>query len=377
MKKRTFLLSLTLAALVLVGYAAAAGGDAGDPLISLDFLDGIFRTQAEERLEEAVSAADTAALGEAEQRWFAAVARAEAVAGSDYTAVLTEADVKEGDILSGGTGLQVLPLAGELTVSFSSGGAVVDVTDGVELADGEALKLNHRYLVAEDTLALFTVSSKTAALSYCGSYSFTYSDAPDRYAMANALRALSLFRGTGSGIGGGYELERAPSRIEAIIMLIRMLGEEDAALACTAAHPFTDVPDWCAPYVAYAYEKGYSNGIGKDRYGHELFGTQYGASALQYTEFMLRALGYSSTATKDISDALERAYSAGVLTATECAVLQSTSFQRADIVYLSYYALSVRMSSGVELSRSLMDAGVFSDADYRAAQEMVTTARLA
>lgn len=375
MKKRTILLSLMLALLVPVGYAAAAGGDANDPLISLDFLNGTFRSQAEDRLEEAVAASDAAALGEAEQRWAAAVARAEAAAGSEYTAVLTEVSVKQGDILSGGTGLQVLPLAGGLTVSFSSG-AVVDVTDGVELASGDALKLNHRYLVAEDTLALFTVSSKTAVLNYCGGYSFTLSGAPDRNAMAGALRSLSLLRGTDSGIGGGYDLERTPSRIEALIMLIRMLGEEGAALSCTSAHPFVDVPEWCEPYVAYAYEKGYSNGIGRDRYGRELFGAEYDASAEQYVEFMLRALGYSSTETKDISDAPERALAAGVLTSPECALLRSTDFVRADIVYLSYYALSTRTSGGSELSRSLINAGVFTNADYRAAQKMVTTARL-
>ena len=46
MKKRTFLLTLVLTALVFVGYAVAAGGDASDPLISLDFLNGTFRRQA-------------------------------------------------------------------------------------------------------------------------------------------------------------------------------------------------------------------------------------------------------------------------------------------------------------------------------------------
>ena len=39
MKKRTFLLALVLTALVFVGYAVAAGGDASDPLVSLDFLN--------------------------------------------------------------------------------------------------------------------------------------------------------------------------------------------------------------------------------------------------------------------------------------------------------------------------------------------------
>lgn len=376
MKKRTLFLSLVLAALVLAGYAAAVGGDALDPLISLDFLDSTFRTQAEAQLDSAVAKADAAALDEAGTRWSAAVAKAEAAASTEYTALWTETRLKQGDILSGGTGLQVLPLAGGMTVSFSSG-AVVDVTDGTELTGGDALKSNHRYLVAEDTVALFTVSSKTAVVNYCGGYSFTLSSTPDYNAMADALRSLSLFRGTGSGSGSGYELENVPTRIESLIMLLRMLGEEEAALACTAEHPFVDVPDWCVPYVAYAWEKGYSNGVGKDRYGRDLFGPQYASSATQYTEFMLRALGYSSTATTDISDAPDRALSAGLLTSGEHDALQSGDFLRADIAYLSFYALSAHTSDGTELSRKLISAGVFTSSDYRAAKAMVTTDRIA
>ena len=363
MKKRTFLLALVLTVLVFVGYAVAAGGDASDPLVSLDFL-------AEERIDEAVTKADAGALDDAKARWNAAVAAAEAAVGSDYAAVFTEARVKQDDILSGVTGLQVIPLAGELTVSFSAG-TVVDVTDGRELTSGSAIPINHRCLVAEDTTALFTCTSKTAVLSYCGSYHFALSDKPDRNAMAEALQSLSLFRGS------GYELEKTPTRAEALIMLIRMLGEEKAALACTASQPFIDVPDWCAPYVAYAYERGYSNGVGTDSLGHSYFGTQQTASAAMYMEFMLRALGYSSTATTNISDALDRAVTAGVLTAGERTALQSSDFLRADVAYLSYYALSARTSGGAALSRKLIDAGVFTDADYRAAQAMVTTDRLA
>ena len=78
MKKRTFLLALVLTALVFVGYAVAAGGDASDPLVSLDFLNGTFRRQAEERIDEAVTKADAGALDDAKARWNAAVAAAEA-----------------------------------------------------------------------------------------------------------------------------------------------------------------------------------------------------------------------------------------------------------------------------------------------------------
>ncbi len=375
MKKRTLLISFVLAVSLLACFALAAGGDAGDPLISLSFLNGAFTKTAEEKLDAAVDQAAQDALGSAKAEWTSAVARAEASAGSDYAAKWTEASLKQGDILSGTMGLQVIPYTRGITVRFSSG-AVIDLTDGRELASGEALTSGHRYLTAEDTTALFTVSGKTAVVSYCGSYHITLSEQPDYNAMAAALRLLSLFRGTDTAYGGGNDLDRVPTRSQAIIMLIRMLGEEDAALACTAKHPFVDVPDWCAPYVSYAYEKGYSNGVGRDRYGRELFGSDMDASAIMYTEFMLRALGYSSTDVSDISDALERAQSVGVITAGEVSSLKSTDFLRADVVYLSYYALSARMSDGTELSRRLSGAGVFSATDYRTAQALVTTGRI-
>ena len=246
MKKRTLLISFVLAVSLLACFALAAGGDAGDPLISLSFLNGAFTKNAEEKLDAAVDQAAQDALGSAKAEWTSAVARAEASAGSDYAAKWTEASLKQGDILSGTMGLQVIPYTRGITVRFSSG-AVIDLTDGRELASGEALTSGHRYLTAEDTTALFTVSGKTAVVSYCGSYHITLSEQPDYNAMAAALRLLSLFRGTDTAYGGGNDLDRVPTRSQAIIMLIRMLGEEDAALACTAKHPFVDVPDWCAP----------------------------------------------------------------------------------------------------------------------------------
>ena len=254
-------------------------------------------------------------------------------------------------------------------VSFSSG-AVVDVTDGVEVPSGTTLKTNHRYLVAEETTAVFTAVSKTAVINYCGTYHFRFSETPDYNAMARALKSLSLFRGTTTAYGEGFDLENVPNRIESLIMLIRMLGEEEAALACTSPHPFIDVPSWCEPYVAYAYEKGYSNGVGAD-----VFGTYMESVPVIYVEFMLRALGLSSTATSDISDALERAYAAGILTAGECSHLKETQFLRSDVVYLSYYALQAKDSSTLPLYRSLAERGVFTLSDYSAAQNLVTTER--
>ena len=44
---------------------------------------------------------------------------------------------------------------------------------------------------------------------------------------ADALNSLGLF----SGSEAGYELERTPTRAEALVMLLRLTGQADAALA--------------------------------------------------------------------------------------------------------------------------------------------------
>ena len=365
MKRPIALLASLLAVTVLATAAMAAGGDASDPLISLNYLQTTFTTKATSSIDAALDKADQAAYAKAEAALRSTIAAAEANVGAQRADVFTESRLKQGDILSGTTGLQVIVLAGSVNVQFSSG-AVVDVTTGSEVKSGAALAENHRYLVAEDTTALFTVTGKTAVVNYCGFYSIASSSSVDYPAMAASLKTLTLFRGSDTGYGEGFDLEKAPTRMEALIMLIRLLGEESEALTCTAYQPFTDVPDW-----AYAYSKGYTNGVGPTT-----FGTTMSASAEMDTEFLLRALRYSSTAQSDISNAPERAHFAGVLTTGEVSALRASAFLRADVVYLSYYALETNVSGGSKLSDTLIARGVFSDAAYRASRAMVNSARI-
>ena len=381
MKNKKNPVALLLAFALLVSTVFAAGGDAGDPLVSRDFLSGSYLSDLLSSVDGKLNSSDSAILKKARADWEKAVAAAQVTANSSYCASFKETRLKQADLLSGTIGMQIIPMAGDISVSFPSG-AVIDVTTGTEVPSGSTLKTNHRYLVAEDTTAVFTVCSKTAVLNYCGTHHFTYSEWPDYNAMAGALRSLKLLRGTDTAFGSSYDLEAAPTRIQALIMLIRMLGEEDQALACTGTHPFVDVPVWendaANKYVAYAYEKGYSNGCGQDRYGRDIFGTNIEASALMYTEFILRALGYSSTATSDISDALVRARRCGVLTSGEEALLANTRFLRADVVYLSYYALETsRADADRPLHSLLSQAGVFTDSQYHAARSTGKTDRIA
>ncbi len=362
MKKKRFLLPVLclLIPLALMVSALAAGGDLSDPLASLSYLTGIFTDTVNKRVDEKLNASDQALLS----------GNLEAVSGSS-AATWTETRLKEGDVLTGSTGTSVLVLAGGARVTFS--GAVVDVTTGTAVTSGSALAVNHRYLVAENTTADFTVTSKTAVVDYQGPYAFRYSNATDYNAIAAALKTLNLFKGSFTGYGEGYDLEVAPTRLQALIMFIRVLGEEDAALAYTGPMPFTDVAagSQSEKYVGYAYSKGYTNG-----YSATTFRPSQTVTAGQYMEFMLRALGYSSAANTDLSGTLDNAYANGVITSGELTALQSGTFLRADLVYVSYYALDATMAgTGITLRDTLMNKGTFTSAQVSAAAALVPGAR--
>ena len=358
-KTKTALIAVCLLLTVLGGYALAAAGGASDPLASLSYLTGTFTDAVERQVDARLDAAEELPQhGES--------------GGSSAAAVWTETRLKAGDLLAGSTGTGVLVLAGGVEVSFPAG-AVVDVSTGTSVPSGTSLAVNHRYLVAEDTNAIFAVTSKTAVVDYQGPYSFSYSDATDYNAIAAALKTMHLFQGSFTGYGEGYDLEVAPTRLQALIMFIRVLGEENEALAYTGATPFTDIAAGSQgeKYVGYAYSKGYTNG-----YSPTTFRPSQTVTASQYMEFLLRALGYSSADNKDLSGTLHNALANGVITAGELADLQSGTFLRADLAYISYYALEANVAGSREtLGEALMDKGVFTRREADQAAELVTSFR--
>lgn len=210
-------------------------------------------------------------------------------------------------------------------------------------------------------------------VDYQGPYAFSYSTSTDYNAIAAALKTMHLFQGSFTGYGEGYDLEVAPTRLQALIMFIRVLGEEDEALAYTGSTPFTDITagTQSEKYVGYAYSKGYTNG-----YSATTFRPSQTVTASQYMEFILRALGYSSADNKDLSGTLANALANGVITEGELASLQGGTFLRADLAYVSYYALDAAVSGSRQtLGDVLMDKGVFTAREKEAADALVTSGR--
>ncbi|NLA87894.1 MAG: hypothetical protein GX847_11580, partial [Clostridiales bacterium] len=110
-------------------------------------------------------------------------------------------------------------------------------------------------------------------------------------AAAERLKALGLFQGVGTNPDGSpnFNLESPPTRVEALVMLIRLLGREEEALSGSWEHPFTDVPEWADRYVGYAFVNKLTNGISSVKFGTGA------ASCKMYLTFVLRSLGYSDT----------------------------------------------------------------------------------
>lgn len=193
---------------------------------------------------------------------------------------------------------------------------------------------------------------------------FTGISAADNAASsADALYALGLFKGTGIDSFGRpvYELDRAPTRQEAVVMLIRLLGREDEALSGSFRHPFSDVESWADKYVAYAYAMGLTKGTASST-----FGSGDVVSAAQFLTFTLRALGYSDS-TGDFTWSRAPAFSDSIgLTSGEFS--GSGSFLRGDIAVISFNALSQTLKDkSTTLIQSLVDASAVTKSAAEAA----------
>ena len=354
------LIAVLLAAAVLAAGAGAyaAGVLDGTSLVSLSYLKSTWlpeaQTQAEERVETDTQKIYDEALSALEKRHasYLALARGEQA----YAAALTDLRFKKGDVVTLTAGSGWMPLAGSVTLSVS-GTAVVDVTAGSTLASGDALIPRHRYLAGESASASLTVTSDTAVLALEGYYAVADGGGVDYNALAGALFELGLFQGSGTAYGGGYDLESAATRIMGVVMFLRLIGEEEAALASTAANPFADTPAWCDRYVAYAFEKGYTNGVGENAAGQLLFAPDRAITANEYLTLILRALGYTDSGSSPEfawNTALAKSVEFGVLSSGERSMLEAGSFLRAQVVYVSYFSLSApAKDGGVLLDRTL------------------------
>lgn len=173
--------------------------------------------------------------------------------------------------------------------------------------------------------------------------------------LAADLEELGLLRGIAED---DFALEKVPSRLEALVMLVRLLGKESEALSGNHEHPFTDVPEWANGYVGYAYDAGLTQGVSETAFDPDV-----PATSSMYLTFLLRTLGY-----EDIRDFY---WITPHPLAADCGLLPREvdldEFLRRDMVLMSCAALTALLKDGTAtLAEKLVADGAFTAERYAA-----------
>lgn len=200
------------------------------------------------------------------------------------------------------------------------------------------------------------VSAAAAAMLTASAFAANYTNCAD------SLHEMGLFQGTQNG----YDLDRTPTRAEASVMLVRLLGKEAEAKTLTYTAPFTDLKGWEKPYVQYLYSNGLANGTNRTT-----FHPTGKCTAQMYATFLLRALGYSDTADFSYANAIETAREQGIY---DTGIINTQNFLRDDAAAASYTALSVspKNSEGTLLDQ-LVSENAITEANAKSYQNLFST----
>ncbi len=180
------------------------------------------------------------------------------------------------------------------------------------------------------------------------------------YDTANLLSDIHIFVGSDKG----YELGRSATRVEALVLLIRMLGKEDEALELSnQASVFSDTPQWAIGYVNYAYEHALTKGIGDGQ-----FGANQEVTLQAFLTFMMRALGYSDTMGDfTYAQVVEFAMEKEVYTQDMADEIGDGPFLRNHLAQILFDTLTSPMAYGTQtLSAFLVEQGVIDQVFIRA-----------
>lgn len=304
--KKSVIRLLCAAALLLTMAWGAVALSSGDSLVSLSYLKETF-------IPGAVTQGETAANAKLQETYDAAKADLDAfqkeLTGETGTssATLQPRDFDQGDVTSLTTGSGALLFNGQATVTHN--GAVIDVTEGKEVASGSRLTAGHRYLVGEDTTANLTVISGAARLGLQGSYTFTAGDGSPNpfydvcrtdwyYEPVNYVYTNGLFSGMDEHtFGPGQVMTRAM----VMTVLYQMAGAPAEELQA-ADVTFSDVPEtaWYAPYVKWGAAQGITAGTSQTTFSPDQQVTRQQVAALLYS-FATKYLGLEAVQGADLS----------------------------------------------------------------------------
>jgi len=171
---------------------------------------------------------------------------------------------------------------------------------------------------------------------------------------AAALKELGIFKGNGDG----FALDDRPTRIEAAVVLLRLMGKEQEALEENLPSQFEDVPDWADAQIGYLYRNGVVKGLSDTKFGNDPVDFN------QTMTMILRLLGYDDGAGDfEWSSAAEKAKELAILT-PKCyeEIGASEAFTREALVSCVFSALLAPLKdSEITLVAKLLNDSVVTE----------------
>ena len=372
MKNKLGILLTLLLTVLSISILAAGGGSADDPLVSVSYLETVFTRPYQKNLNDTTYEMYWNAVEDYDELFLTAVDemhgakdKPTAIAQRLYQDWLEDparltmdgpvtVTLKQGDRVVGVPGSQFILLSGTASVYDPTDNGLLDLHQGAPVSTGGEVSPNRIYMICETDRTGAKVTSETATLRLsAGAYVLEHYSA-QYTAQADVLKELGLFLGS----DGGYDLEREPTRQEALIMLIRMLGEEKAAASYGGGSPFKDLSGWEGGknYIGYGAAKGYTSGTTATTF------SQYEVAGLNtYLTFLLRALGYSDAKGDFVWDKTSQslAVKIGLMTQEQLNGALESGFYRDHVVIISYNALNTKLKgSSTTMGQKLVKAGV-------------------
>lgn len=266
--------ALLVCAGLLVGGVLAAGLGGEDSVITLSYLEQNFIPQTVvQGVEKAKSWLDETFLtvnDVLDTLNDGYLHRAGAGETGGYSDAYGRRTYSAWDVLTLDSGCGLILEAGRVLLTHN--GTVVNVTTGQTVPSGEGLEINCRYLVAEDTQAVFTVESDAARLAVEGEFAIQksgeaaspFTDITIHDSYRDAVRMVyehGLFAGTGDGsiFAPDVKLDRSMM----MTVLFHLAGDPDEErFAAEMTFPDVKAGEWYETYVRWAGQQGISAGYG-------------------------------------------------------------------------------------------------------------------
>ncbi|MBR4879575.1 MAG: hypothetical protein IKU13_07055 [Clostridia bacterium] len=379
MRRAIYSITIALTILIFTFNCMAGPGGADDPLVSVEYLESIFWTpfktllsnkdakavtDIKTSIDTQLDAIDKTAASSVNEEELVKTAVRKAVADKVKTQLLSSAttvNLLAGEKVTAKTGTKMIITSGEAML-FGVKGDAINLTRGSLANVGTKAPLNTHYFFAADNTSGFEATKDNTSILIFGQYKKTALYEPVNTKYAQALYDLGLFRGTNDG----FDLHKKGDRLQGLIMLIRLMGKENDALAHSGETRFTDLTGWLEghKYIGYGYENGITKGTNSN---NTTFSPSMELDARMYYTFVLRALGYDDAA-GDFhweKSSESKAIEVGLITKAEQAEIAQNGLYRDYIVKISYNALKAKLKGTSQtLAQKLISDGVFTQSTY-------------